>query len=286
MPSSPHAPERPAIEIIRPDIQRGQIRHALFDFDGTLSLIREGWQGIMIPMMIEVLMQTPGREPQPALEAHVRELVARTTGIQTIYQMIQLQEEVRARGGEPLEALEYKRRYLGRLWEHIADRLARLKSGATAPEEMMVPGSRDILEALRARGVACYLASGTDVQYVRDEAEALGLAPYFEGRIYGALDDYRSYSKAMVIEGILREHHLEGPELVTFGDGYVEIENTVAVGGIAVGVATDEVRRRGVDEWKRQRLIAAGAHVIIPDFTVCDALVSYLFPPKAWDSVR
>jgi len=54
------------------------------------------------------------------------------------------------------------------------------------------------------RGVACYLASGTDRPYVLDEAAALGLPRYFDDRIYGALEDYQSYSKRLVIERILR----------------------------------------------------------------------------------
>ena len=33
-------------------------RHVLFDFDGTLSLIREGWPEVMVPMMVEVLQAT------------------------------------------------------------------------------------------------------------------------------------------------------------------------------------------------------------------------------------
>ncbi len=72
--------------------------------------------------------------------------------------------------------------------------MAGLKSGDIKPEEMMVPGVVPMLEALRARGVSCYLASGTDEVYVFDEAEALGITPYFAG-IYGALDDYQNYSK-------------------------------------------------------------------------------------------
>ena len=52
-------PQVRGIEIVHPDIERGQIRHALFDFDGTISLIREGWQEIMETMMIEILMATP-----------------------------------------------------------------------------------------------------------------------------------------------------------------------------------------------------------------------------------
>lgn len=268
--------DRLLIEIINPHIQRGHIRYALFDFDGTVSLIREGWQGVMIPMMVEILLDTPRHESEQELYAVVSEFVTRLTGKQTIYQMIQLCEEVRQRGGEPLDPLEYKWMYLDRLWERIKGRVAGLKNGTIAPEEMMVPGTVPMLEALHARGVICYLASGTDEVYVLDEAAALGLTPYFAS-IYGALDDYQSYSKKMVIERILNENHLSGPEFVTFGDGYVEIEDTKAVGGTAVGVASDEVNRWGIDGWKRERLIRAGADLIIPDFRQHEQLVNYLF---------
>jgi phosphoglycolate phosphatase len=264
------------IEIINPHIPRGHIRHALFDFDGTMSLIREGWQGVMIPMMVEILLETPQHESEEELVAVVTEFVDRLTGKQTIYQMIQLCEEVRQRGGEPLASLEYKWMYLDRLWERIKGRVAGLKSGEIEPQEMMVPGSLAMIKAMRARDVTCYLASGTDEVYVLDEAAALELSSYFAG-IYGALDDYQCYSKRMVIERILYEHQLSGPEFVTFGDGYVEIKDTKAVGGIAVGVASDEVNRQGINEWKRKRLIEAGADLIIPDFREHERLVAYLW---------
>jgi hypothetical protein len=32
-----------------------QITHVVFDFDGTLSLIREGWPAVMVPMFVEML---------------------------------------------------------------------------------------------------------------------------------------------------------------------------------------------------------------------------------------
>lgn len=264
------------IETINPDVTRGRIRHALFDFDGTLSLIREGWQDVMIPMMVELLLQTPAHESEAAIEAVVREFVARLTGKQTIYQMIQLAEEIRQRGGEPLEPLAYKYLYLDRLGVRIAGRLADLKGGRVDPDSLMVPGSRGMLEALAGRGVACYLASGTDEPFVLDEARSLGVSDCFAG-IYGAKDDYKSFSKRMLIDRIIAEHALSGPEFVAFGDGFVEIEDTKRVGGIAVGVATDEARRMGIDEWKRNRLIEAGADLIIPDFREHQALVAYLW---------
>ncbi len=268
--------ENTHIEIINPHVPRGHIRHALFDFDGTVSLIREGWQGVMISMMVEVLLETPAHESEEELRAVVTEFVDRLTGKQTVYQMIQLCDEVRQRGGKPPDPLEYKWMYLDRLWERIEGRVAGLKSSRIGPQEMMVPGAMPMLEALRARGVSCYLASGTDEVYVLDEAAVLGLPPYFAS-ICGALDDYQNYSKKMVIERILSENRLSGSELVTFGDGYVEIEDTKAVGGIAVGVASDEVNRQGINEWKRQRLIEAGADLIIPDFRQHEQLVAYLF---------
>jgi hypothetical protein len=81
----------------------------------------------------------------------------------------------------------------------------------------------------------------------------------------------------MVIERIIRENHLRGTELVGFGDGFVEIEDVNRAGGIAVGVASDEVQRCGVNQWKRERLIRAGADVIIGDFREADVLVDWLW---------
>jgi len=264
------------IEIIHDHIVRGRIRHALFDFDGTLSLIREGWQGVMIPLMVELLLATPDHESEAELHAVVTEFVTRLTGKQTIYQMIQLADEIARRGGQPADPLVYKRIYLDRLWERIRDRVAGLKAGRIAADDLMVPGGRAMLEALQARGVRCYLASGTDEPYVLDEAAALGITPFFAG-IYGAQDDYRRFSKKLLIERIIAEHALAGPEFVGFGDGFVEIEDTVRVGGIAIGVASNEATRAGIDDWKRTRLIQAGAHVIVPDFREHAELAAYLF---------
>ena len=47
-----------SIELCAQSVPRGQVRFCLFDFDGTLSLIREGWQDVMVPMMVDVLAAT------------------------------------------------------------------------------------------------------------------------------------------------------------------------------------------------------------------------------------
>ena len=264
------------IEIIHPDIQRGNIQSALFDFDGTISLIREGWQSIMIPMMVELLQQTPLSEEKTIIERVVNEFVTRLTGKQTIYQMIQLCTEIEKRGGTAKDPFEYKQLYNDRLNQHIAERIAGLKSGRFNAKELVVPGSLEWLNILKDKGTTCYLASGTDEKYVLEEVELLGLMPYFSG-VYGARDNYRDFSKKMIIDQIIQNHALHGSNFVAFGDGYVEIEDTKSVNGIAVGLATDERNRVGVDEWKRSRLIDAGADLIIPDFREFTKLEAYLF---------
>ncbi len=147
------------IEILRPDLPRGRFRSVLFDFDGTLSLIREGWPQVMIPMMIEFLQQTQTSETYEQLHHAVEDFVMRLNGRQTIYQMMQLAEEISKRGGKPLDPLEYKREYHDRLLRRIQARLDDLAGHRATPDEWTVPGSHALLENLRQRGVTLYLAS-------------------------------------------------------------------------------------------------------------------------------
>ena len=252
------------------------MRHALFDFDGTVSLIREGWQDVMVPMMTEQLRSVAPDEREEDLERIVREFVTRLTGKQTIYQMIELADQIRRRGGAPQAPLEYKREYLRRLESRIAERIRGLESGETPADALLIPGVVDLLENLRSRGIRLYLASGTDEPFVIREAKLLGVDRFFDGGVFGALDDYQNFSKKMVIQRIIRENDLRGPELVAFGDGYVEIENTKEVGGVAVGVPTYEPDPVQWDDWKKERLIRAGADVLVPNFLEHDRLMEYL----------
>ena len=267
-----------SVEIIRELDLDFPPEHAVFDFDGTLSLIREGWPEVMIPMMVEVLQETGTTESADDLSQLAYDFVMRLTGKQTIYQMIQLAEEVQKRGGQPRPPVEYKQRYHARLMARIELRREDLRANRAPPADMLVPGSYEILDALRERGVQLYLASGTDEQYVREEVELLGLTPYFQQHVYGAVDDYRAFSKAQVIQRILEGNHVDGTRLLGFGDGYVEIQNVKAVGGTAVAVASDEAGRSGKpDSWKRDRLIGVGADMVIPDFQESEAVVAYLW---------
>lgn len=255
-----------------------QARVVLFDFDGTISLIRSGWVNVMVPMMVELLLELNTGESEAELGALVEEFVGRLTGRQTMYQMIELARQIELRGGKPPDPLEYKRIYYDRLAGLIEDRIAGLRAGPIAPDQMMVPGSRRLLDALQERGFEMYLASGTDQAYMRAEARLLDLDRYFDGRVFGALDDYKSFSKKILIERIITGSRFRGDEFLGFGDGYVEIENVKEVGGVAVGVATDEPLCARVDETKRRRLAGVGADWIVPNYNCYHELLAALFP--------
>ena len=271
------APFQGLVEFSPGFAMRPEISHVLFDFDGTLSLIREGWPQVMTPMFAELLPPLPG-ETEEARRQLCEEDIMRLNGKQTIYQMIQLAERIRQRGGAPREPLWYKQEYLRRLDQRIHHRLEALRRGAVSPESLLVYGARPLLEELHRRGLPLYLASGTDEAFVKHEAALLDLTRYFGPHVYGALDDYKQFSKKRVIERILTENRIPGRRLLSFGDGYVEIENTKEVGGLAVAVASDEAHNGSgrFDEWKRQRLRGVGADLLIPDFRDAGALLKQI----------
>jgi phosphoglycolate phosphatase len=260
---------------IRPGFQpRPAISHVVFDFDGTLSCIREGWPEVMLAMFMEFI---PGNTPETeqSLRTLLHDDMMSLNGKQTIYQMIRFAERVVERGGTAQEPLWYKHEYLRRLEEKIGRRISSLQERKTPASQFLVHGSIELLEALKKRNLRLYLASGTDEPFVKRESALLGVADYFGQHIYGAKDDYKQFSKKMVIERILRENSIPGEKLLAFGDGYVEILNTKEVGGLAVAVASDEAGNGSgrMDPWKQQRLWGVGADICIPDYRDADALL-------------
>ncbi len=272
------------IEFCYPSIPFGRIKHVVFDHDGTISTLREGWEQIMAPVMIKAILGDKYETADETLYHKVRTRVAdcidKSTGIQTILQMEALVEMVREFGVVPpdkiLDKFEYKEIYNNALMEVVNQRIGKFKRGELDINDYTVKGALAFVKELRQKGIKLYLASGTDRQDVIDESGALGYAELFDGRIYGALGDVSRYSKKMVIERIMTENNLKGHELAVFGDGPVEIRECRKRDGIAVGIASDEIRRHGLNIEKRTRLIKAGAHIIVPDFSQYDKLVKLL----------
>jgi len=266
------------IEYLRPGVHANDARVVLFDFDGTISLIRTGWVNVMVPQMVGILASLKTGESEAELKQLVEEFVARLTGKETIYQMMELAGQIRLRGGTPEDPKVYKKMYLDALHEVIKDRLEDLRHGRTAPDAHMLPGSRALLEDLKSRGLKMYLASGTDHENVVEEAKLLEVYDYFDGGVFGALDDLSKFSKALLVKQIVESSEYKGEEFLGFGDGYVEIEVVKQAGGVAVGVASDEPHCLIVDAWKRDRLAGVGADFIVVNYSDIDTLRAALFP--------
>jgi phosphoglycolate phosphatase len=265
------------IETIHPGASSPDPRIAIFDFDGTVSLIRAGWLDIMIAMMIETLSALHTGESEEELRQIIKTFVWANTGRDTLYQMISLAEAVAARGGVPPDPQEYKQRFLVNLFEVSGRRIADLRGGRAAPDQYLVPGTRAMLEDLRARGLSLYLASGTDEVHLKQEADLLDVTRYFDGGVYGALPDPEAFSKRLLVERILKLPGMRPDCLLGFGDGPVEIEELKRARALAVGLATDEPECLVTNAWKRCNLIAAGADYIIPNYLCRQALLPTLF---------
>jgi phosphoglycolate phosphatase-like HAD superfamily hydrolase len=256
----------------------GCVRHVLFDFDGTLSVLRQGWEPVMEKVMLEAICAGAGRAPSQAVIAEVQEYIDRSTGKLTILQMQWLADKVRSYGMEknPLSAAAYKKIYLRALMVSVSVRLEALEKGAASAQDYLIEGSQEFLHGLAQQGVDLYVASGSDHADVLREASALGIAKYFQGGIYGALDASEANGKERVIQRILDEHHLAGNELLVVGDGPVEIIEGRQRGAIALGVASDEVAHHGWNEHKIERLTRAGADLLVADFAHSSELIELL----------
>jgi len=272
------------IEIVRELPEPPRVRHAIFDHDGTVSTLREGWEHVMEPMMVRAILGDPNDRADEALRRKitdtVRDFIDRTTGVQTLVQMQGLVAFVREFGcvaeEDVLDMHGYKAVYDALLLERMRRRTDPLRRGERDAGDFQIEGAVRMLRALRERGVTLYLVSGTDQADVAAEADALGYADLFDGGIFGAVGDVTVEAKRVVLERIFRESPLDGRELVTFGDGPVEIRETHRCGGIAVGVASDETRRCGLNIAKRARLIRAGADLIVADFRPLPPLLRLL----------
>lgn len=275
------------IEICYPlnDLDTSNIKYVVFDHDGTISVLRQGWENVMEEMMVKAITGNNHSSISPVMmgkiNENVRDYIDKSTGVETIIQMEALVDMIKYFGlvdkSNILDSLSYKEEYLKKLMAFISHRIDKVKNKELGLTDVTIKGSVDFIANLRKLGLNLYLASGTDEEDVVNEASLLGYAHYFNGGIYGARDKIKNYSKRIVVKEILEKNKLNGNELMVVGDGPVELRECRRCGGIAIGTATNEVRRYGLNKRKRERLIKSGAHIIIPDFSQLDILLKILF---------
>lgn len=265
---------RKRLEENRPDLKA-----VIFDFDGTISTLRQGWEEIMEPLMIEMIVGDG--QPNEQLIREVREYIDESTGVQTIFQMQWLENEVRRRrlNHRVHDAWWYKDEYNRRLLNMVRTRTEKLEQGKKSQDDFMIKGSGDFIKELYNMGLKLYVASGTDHKDVVREVTTLGLSGYFT-QIAGAPERKVDCSKEAVIRLLIETMGFVGQELLVIGDGKVEIALGVEAGALTLGVAADEVKREGLNSAKRKRLIKAGAHMIIADFLCSKEVLSVLFPSR------
>ncbi|SHF23296.1 rfaE bifunctional protein, domain I [Mariniphaga anaerophila] len=273
------------IEIVNEWPDKLNISHAIFDHDGTISTLREGWEHIMQPMMMKAILGEHFQDADEALyhkvQNRVVDFIDKTTGIQTLVQMKGLVDLVKefdlVPESEILDEFGYKKIYNDDLLKMVRVREAKLSRNELSLEDVTLKNAVKLLETLHKAGVTLYLASGTDEEDVKNEARILGYAHLFTGGIYGAVGDVTKEAKKMVLDRILNDIGDAGnSQVAAFGDGPVEIRETRKRGGVTIGIASNEVKRHSLNESKRSRLIKAGADIVIPDFSQLPKLLQVL----------
>lgn len=265
------SPELPIIRIRQ--LRRPLISHVIFDFDGTLSWLRHGWPHLMLEVF---LTHAPRNWSEDAvIREQLLSDILSLNGQPSIHQAEQF-----CRFGQQADfatptAGELIGQYQAALRTNVQQRLALVQSGGCARDAFVISGVRRILQLLSDRGLTLIILSGTVEKDVRAEAGLLGLADFFGRHIYGSPAE-GAFSKKDVIERILREEGIDGRYLLAFGDGPVETRFTKAVGGLAIGVASDENENGShrMDPLKREQLLRAGADAILPDYDEAEALLA------------
>ncbi|MCL2360878.1 MAG: HAD family hydrolase [Defluviitaleaceae bacterium] len=242
------------------------INTVLFDFDGTISTLRSGWEKVMEPLMIELLGK--------GSEEVVRQYIDESTGIQTILQMEWLSSEVKTRHGHGKDPWEYKAEYNRRLMETVSKRRQSIVDGEAQPEDYLIAGSKELLQVLHERGINLMVASGTDDPDVKAEVAVLGLSKYFS-EISGAPLGKKNCPKEGVIRSLL-ESGIPPKSVAVVGDGKVEIMIGQEYGARTLGLASDEKARMGINLVKEERLKAAGADIIMGDFQDIEGVIRFL----------
>jgi len=261
----PTAPPQLDIELLPSFTPRPKATHVVFDFDGTLSWIRHGW-----PEMMQTVMgprfPLQANETTEDIRAHLFNEMYRFNGQPTPLFMAEMARQISDRGGtaDPDELLTS---FITPLDEMANERHRRLRTGETPPDELIVHGGRALLEHLHTRGLKTLILSGNPHTQISQEAELLDLTRYCNDRVQGHVHA-ENFSKQTVLEEWMAEDGFTGEHLIMFGDGAAEIKATRDLGGLSIGVCSDEVVNGSgvVDQRKRDILLPAGADAIIADY--------------------
>ena len=263
----------------------GPIRCFVFESDGVISTLREGWQKIMAMMMIEMIVgqATPSDEELNIVKSEVYGFVRCSAGFHVLLQMGELVDMISSYGFVPdneiHEPAAYKAIYDKRLKVSVNERLATIGSQATV-EDFMIRGVRGFLRELFNQRVEMVVSSGTDEIDLMFELDALNATKFFS-EIHGARATYQESNKRMVLANLIDATGFKGQEIAVVGNGRIDMEVAKAFGCIAIGVASDEIKRHGWNMPKALNLARARVKpdILIMDFHQARQLLNFLNLP-------
>ena len=253
---------------------------AAIDFDGTLSLVRMGWQVVMHHVMKTAL--APYHPHLDRIDAEISGYIARSTGQPSIIQMAWVDEHVHLYGGPHHGAQHYLDQFSHAMSDRIDERLASMISPAHADHHMIL-GARAFLQLLQSRGVHMALVSGTEHHHLVRESTALGIDTYFDAGIHGPGAHAPGFTKAEAMANLVEQYELMPGQLLSIGDGPVEISAGRSLDAFCIAVASEEESGQ-LDIHKRSHLLHAGADAVIANFLPLAAIGALLFDQESYAS--
>jgi len=246
-------------------------RIAAIDFDGTMSLIRIGWQHVMHGVMRAALAPYHPRLEQ--LDDEITGYIARSTGQPSIIQMAWVDEHVLLYGGVSHGAQHYLDQFSQAMSAQIDARVASIDDDASA-DACMVPGARAFLGKLRMHGIPMALVSGTERHHLIRESQALRIHDFFDAGIYGPGMHAPAFTKLDALQQLVHLYDVGAGELLSVGDGPVEIMAGKELHGFSLAIASHEVSG-GLDDAKRRHLLHAGADAVVANFLALDDIADW-----------
>ncbi|MDK2952144.1 MAG: hypothetical protein PWQ77_1809 [Kosmotogales bacterium] len=249
----------------------------IFDFDGTISLLREGWQPIMSKLMFEKITgeKNISHKLSGKIKNEIKEFISETTGIQTILQMEGLIDLIKRYGFVKTENIKSVQEYKNEYTEILKTNVDKRKKENY--RKYLVSGITEFISVLHEKNITLYMASGTDKKDVIDEAEFLNVKKYFGGNIFGALESYGDFSKKKLVKRLTEENINKFKNMIIIGDGPVEIKVGREYGIYTIGVASNEIKGEGWNVDKYYKLKESGADMLISDFSNYKYLLKKLF---------
>lgn len=251
-------------------------RLAAIDFDGTMSLIRIGWQQVMHGVMHAALL--PHYPDSARLDNEVYTYIARSTGQPSIIQMAWVDEQVILHGGPARGAQAYLDLFSHAMRDRIDHKVASIHDDASA-DALMVPGARAFLQLLADHHVHLALVSGTEHIHLLRESAALRIDYFFDAGIHGPGPHHPGFTKGDAMAALIDTYQIAPGRFLSVGDGPVEIMAGKSLAGYSLAVASHEASG-GLDDDKRRHLIAAGADAVVANLVDIHGFRILLFGDK------